>query len=303
LRTEDSRRLSKALFVSIIFHIFLFVGLNLFNWFSDVSSVENYSPLTVKIENNPVLKKTIINESEMDLQEPLPTSEASAIEPEPVAELKVKTPALVNSSPPVPEFDPYADIGTDNNSNSSLLDSEPLEDGVIKSTYVPKGENKIELESSNDETIDQSIPFVEESSKGIDSSVISDNEFQSLEKALDSDYLINDSPSTSETESKEFIYNDSPVQFDNPDAGRSMVSEPLITIPSRFSEVLSSDSTVVVSFLLNADGRMYLLKVKQSSGYSEVDNSIISELRKWEFDKAPGSDDLKGNVTILLKGK
>jgi TonB family protein len=297
LRKTESDRLSFSLIISIIFHAFLFFTMNLLDWFPDIGTVEKFKTLTVKIE-----KLENVSTIEEVLE---PTPEIT--NPKPVAEAEVEENLV--EKPVGPEestvYDPYSDLSFDNSRTNTQPGIRTPNEGTHQEEYIPSGEDTIELETPLDEggPIDTTHSDNQDQSQKLTDSVISTNQLSGLEQALDSNPDRTDITGPEELNRDPYTYNDNPVQFNNPGVNRNLLGEPIIAIPPDLFYMLVSESTVIVEFFLNEDGRLSYLKIKQSSGYSEIDNSIRSELRKWEFDKAPGSLDVEGTVTIILKGR
>ncbi|MBN2532298.1 MAG: TonB family protein [Spirochaetales bacterium] len=57
---------------------------------------------------------------------------------------------------------------------------------------------------------------------------------------------------------------------------------------------------VKVSFLLTPDGFLTSLSVMESSGHTDVDNSIIEALRKWRFPPVSGTKNIRGEITYVI---
>lgn len=278
-----------------MFHAFMFGGMNLFNWFPEIDIPPRLAPVIVRIEK-----------TEEGI-EPLPVEISEQDESIP-AKVEPKTAAssgsVLTSVPAEAEFDPYADLRISDDSVLPLtvpFQDEPFE---TKADYMPTEGNVINLEDAEPLDSDEVVSS-EAVRETVDTQVISDEVLDDLETALAYDGEQRSSSSADQSDQNRYLYtyNEFPIEFSSPGVNRYLVSEPSISIPFDIAEMISSERTVIVEFSLNDDGRLYYLKIKQSSGYSSIDNSIISELRKWEFDKAPGSEDVGGIVTIILKGR
>ena len=292
----DSNRLLKALVISIMFHAFMFAGMNLLDWFPEPDIPERLAPVVLRIEKT---------EEEIDLSstEIVEEDESTLTKAEP------KTAAALSDTvfPSVPvkdEFDPYADLRISDDSTLPLTVPFQDEPVVPEADYVPTGGNVIKLEDA--EPLDsEEVVLNEALTEKETTPVVSDEDMDDLETALAYDGERKSSSPTDHSDQNRdlYTYNEFPIEFSSPEVNRYLVSEPSISIPSEILSEISSERTVIVGFSLNEEGRLYYLKIKQSSGYPAIDNSIISELRKWEFDKDPGSADVGGTVTIILKGR
>ncbi len=287
----DYNRLLKALAISIMFHAFMFGGMNLLDWFPEMDIPERLAPVTVRIEKSTFASTLLPVEEEVE-SVPAGTEHETA----------VSSDVAFTSVPDAAEFDPYADLEINNNSLSHKAVPFSDESDVSEDKYVPPG-STIEYDKEPLDVGAVISPGVENDNADI--RVVSGKTIGELEKVLanEGEQSPLSSRDPSNHDSDLYVYNDFPIEFNSPEVTRKLVSEPSIIIPFDISDMISSERTVLVEFSLNDDGRLYYLKIKQSSGYSLIDNSIISELRKWEFDKAPGSIDVGGIVTIILKGR
>jgi TonB family protein len=57
---------------------------------------------------------------------------------------------------------------------------------------------------------------------------------------------------------------------------------------------------VKVSFLLTPDGFLTSLRIKESSGYTDVDSAILEALRKWRFPPVSGTKNVYGEITYYI---
>lgn len=298
----DSDRLLKSLAMSIVFHAFMFGGMNLLDWFPETDIPPRLVPVIVKIDK--VNSVSSVSPAE---EEPLPAEiQEQNVSIQANAEPKIAAlSGLVSPSVPVEaKFDPYADLRISD--DSVLPFSFPVKDEPFepKADYIPTEGNVINFEDAEPLGKDE-VVSPEAVRDVVNTQVLSGEAIDELEIALayeGKQQLSGDADSS--YQNREFFkWEDSPVKFKSPGVNRYLVSEPLISIPSVLSDMISSEHIVMVEFLLNDEGMLKDLKMKQSSGYSEIDNSIKSELRKWEFDKAPGAADVGGIVTIILKGR
>ena len=311
MRKTDSRRLVKALFISIVLHIILFIGMNFFNWFSESNTEDKYAPLIVSIESNPVVRSSRIEapDSNEDLYEDL--SKPSVIETPDIVENSVSKPvvkvleASIPDTPPDNNSNPYANPGSWDNSIIPVSKPEPLEQGVQQTPYVPTGKNIVELETPVVEDVNQSFDVEKETSVDSEASILSDNEFQGLEHAVNNDNDKNDSESIqkSESDSDLFIYRDVPVKFDTPGINRELLTNPPPEIPDDLPSDFPPEITYSIRFSLNSDGLIKVLSISPSSVYPDIDASIRKALRSWTFKGSAGSELVEGTITLIFKGK
>ncbi len=298
----DSDRLLKALAISIMFHAFMFGGMNLLDWFPEMDIPERLAPVTVRIEKSSSASALLQVEEEFESVPAETPENIESVSAGTEHKTAVSSDVAFTSVPDAAGFDPYTDLEISNNALSHKVVPFPDESDVSEDKYVPPG-STIEYDKEPLNVGEVVIPQTENDNADI--RVVSGKTIGELEKVLTNEGEQSSlSPrDPSNYDSDLYVYNDFPIEFNSPGVTRKLVSEPSIIIPSDISDMISSERTVLVEFSLNDDGRLYYLKIKQSSGYSLMDNSIISELRKWEFDKAPGSIDVGGIVTIILKGR
>lgn len=303
---SDNKRLSKALLISIVFHILLFLSMNLFDWFP-VNDIRNkYVPLTVKIESRP---REISNINKVEnIEEVVESSEIKIPDPDPVpgnnTVPKAETASVLSASKN--DYDPYADLGIDNYSDNSSTDPVPIEEGVRKTPYIPSGYNTIELEDpvpedKNFQSIDSAIISKEESI----TPVVSDDEFQGLEQAIskDNNQISSESINQSESDSDFFTYKDVPVKFDIPGERRELLTNPSPEIPADLPSDFPPEITYLIRFSLNSDGLIKVLSITPSSVYPKIDASIKKALRSWTFKGSSDSELVVGTITLIFKGK
>lgn len=94
--------------------------------------------------------------------------------------------------------------------------------------------------------------------------------------------------------------NDKGIEWEDPSDGRSLVSGDDPVIPANIS-IDAPVVRVVVSFTLLDDGHITDLNIKESSGYSRVDQRILTTLRNWFFQPAPGASPVQGEIAFVLR--
>jgi len=300
LRKTDSRRLVKALFISIVLHIILFIGMTFFNWFSETKTEDKYAPLVVSIKTSPVVRSSGIEEpdNKEDVYETL--SKPSVVETPDIVENSVSQPVVK-----VAEANPYANPGSWDNSIIPVAKPEPLEHGVEKTPYVPTGKDIVEFEKPVVGDTNQSVDRSTEPSVDNSISVLSDNEFKGLEQAVnkDNDKSYSESFQKSESDSDLFTYRDVPVEFDNPGIKRELLKNPPPEIPDDLPSNFPPEITYRIRFSLNSDGLIKVLSITPSSVYPKIDASIRKALRSWIFKGSAGSELVEGTITLIFKGK
>jgi len=307
---SDSNRLLQALIISIVFHILVFFGMNMMDWFKEVDISPGLPPVTLRIEKfsqnieAPItVDAPVIDDVDKSESSPIPVPK----ETEQVKkELNSSDSSSVRqvSTPKKVEYNAYADLSSDNYSSIFSDEPDPLEKGVEKTPYVPSDKNEIVLEkvdSSRGYEDEATVPAANNADTRVVSGEAIDDLIQRLDKERDSG--IDTTPEPIINENNHIKYNEFPVEFSNSQVNRYLENKPTVNIPAEFSSYISSEITVIVKFYLNANGILHRFDMIRDSGYSEIDSSIISELRKWVFNTDSGSEDVEGTVTIILKGK
>lgn len=274
--------------------------MNFVDWFPEIDTENKYLPLSVKITSYPVEKNEVLLESSGNK---IPEIDIKPIER---SDSKVETSYVSASSETV--FDPYADLGMNNNSNKYSFAPELPDEGVRKTEFIPKGENRIEYENPvpEDITINSDSPgttdnFLEEPV----SSVLSDDDFQNLADAISSGnkQASTESLSQAESNSNAFEYIDTPVLFDDPGVKREILTNPPPEIPEDLPADFPMEMIYTVRFRLNPDGLIQVLLITPSSVYPKVDASIRKALRSWTFKGSENSELVEGTITLIFKGK
>lgn len=300
----DSDRLLKALLISIMFHAFMFAGMNLLDWFPEADIIERFAPITLRIEKGSPSSPPPLVEEEIDLSPP------ETLEPDkvlPVTESREQPPKTVTEkyTPSDAPYDPYESLTITD--DSSIPFTLPFQDDsdVTESEYVPM-ESTIEYDPTDSNTDPLDIRE-RDSTDAVsdDKPIISNEKIDNLTAALTNSGEQDSSEPINETETDRTLYSlkDFPIEFSNPGVNRYLLSEPSVTIPPDILSEISSERTVIIGFSLDDDGILHRLNIKRSSGYTPLDISIMSEIRMWKFDKDPGARDVEGTVTIILKGK
>lgn len=279
--------------------------MDFFNWFPVDTNMDKYEPLTVKIEIRPVEASNTSKEADnKEIIEPS-LNKVQETEARPVDQYipKEETTPVVSSSDT--DFDPYADLGINNYSNSSLSEPEPIEEGVLETPFIPTGQNIIELEAPVAEDSNQSSDITKEPSVEPGVSVLSDNEFIGLEQSItkENDRGSSESIRQSDSDSDLFEYRDSPVKFENPGVKRELLTNPPPEIPDDLPPDFPPRSTYIIRFSLNSDGLIQVLSISPIPLYPRIDASIRKALRSWTFTRSSGSEHVKGTITLIFRGK
>ena len=84
--------------------------------------------------------------------------------------------------------------------------------------------------------------------------------------------------------------------------GRSVVSKSPVNLPSWVS-AQGLTLSVTVSFTLLPDGVIGGVSLQQSSGYADVDASVIDAIRRWRFTPAEGAPPARGLIPYVIRAR
>jgi len=89
----------------------------------------------------------------------------------------------------------------------------------------------------------------------------------------------------------------SPMQLEGEVANRPIVKKVTPKYPKR-ARRMGWEGTVVLDFLVDANGNVYDIRVVRSSGYPDLDQAAINALKQWKFAPKPGKNAEKGRLTV-----
>ncbi len=301
----DSSRLLRALAISVGFHILLFLLMSIFDWFPESENLSLYEPVTVMITRSPEYtpsdRKADPQEIPADKPEPAPVAEAVPVP-------DIQTADTGNSgnkgeTAPLSIPNAYDDLFIQEEENSPQY--VPVTDPVKSDKPFVPGENRVELDSSENRINPDNRPQTEPVQAENTASVVSDSDITALEDSLaDSEAADNPgsfTPPEEETAIPRFI--DDKYQFDRGDVNRILVSSPLPVIPDDLTMEFPSEIEYKIRFELNQDGVVKVLSITPLPVYSSIDTSIRNALRSWIFNGSPGSEVVEGTITIIFKAK
>jgi protein TonB len=103
-------------------------------------------------------------------------------------------------------------------------------------------------------------------------------------------------PSVQEVDSVSAL---SPMQLEGEVANRQILNR-VKPIYSKRAKQQGWEGTVVLSFLVDANGNVFNIQVVRSSGYADLDNAAIQALEQWKFAPKPGKPEEKGRLTVYF---
>ncbi len=300
---SDSSRLFRAIAISIVFHLFLFFLMNLFDWFPESENLSDYEPVTVRIIKNPEYspqdKKVVSEEILPDETKPAMEDKSVFISDSPAKgeETSGNEVEIVPASIP----DAYDDLFIREEVNAPAY--VPPTDAVKEDKPFVPGENRIEFESiDNPEIIKNDAGSVQ---TPFGSSIVSESDITALEDSFSNSETYNypDSDTPSDTENIRPRYLDDSFKFDRGDVKRELVSSPRPQFPNDLPWEFPSEIKFTIRFELNSDGVVKVLSITPPTVYPSVETSIRNALRSWMFNGSPGSDNVKGTITLIFKAK
>ncbi len=301
MKRVENDRLIKALIISFCFHGFLFFGMNLFNWFPKADNTMQYGPITVILEkpNSPIVKTDnprdqIIEKEITKNEDPLPSVNAKR------EDVSVQTDTAEDIA-----YDPYADIGESSDTAAGDTPIETPGDVNQDTAYVPVVRDSIEFEVPVKGESGGVSPNQDTDNKTKKTNpIISSGDISELENALSSDNNNNNNLSpSSESDKTVYHYNDSPVDFDTQGINRKLISSPSPELPADLPADFPSEIIYKIRFSLNTDGLIKVLSISPPPLYPKVESSIRNALRSWTFNQSTGTEDVKGTITLIFKGR
>jgi TonB family protein len=89
------------------------------------------------------------------------------------------------------------------------------------------------------------------------------------------------------------------IVWEEPAQGREPTFTPRPVIPKWVSDA-GLRLTAEVDFVLTPQGVLSSVRIYKSSGYSDVDSSVLEALRRWKFKPVAGRTSVKGRVGYLI---
>ena len=299
----DSDRLLKSLVISIVFHAFMFGGMNLLDWFPGLDIHKRLPPVTVRLEKtSPASSVSSVEETIESLPEKIPEQD------DPLKETGSSVrPSSTVTEKPIPSaapYDAYASLEISDNSPIPFASPFQQDSDIPESDYSPK-ENLVEFEDNEEPMDNREKDFSESVSNAGVSSLISEEDFTNVKAALANslEQNITDSIDKTEADNSFSVYNNEIVDFDDGFVVRELVVNPPPEMPDDLPSDFPPEIEYKIRFSLNPDGLVKVLSIDPSSVYPRIDASIRKALRSWSFNRSTGSEVVKGTITIIFKAK
>jgi len=305
--TDDRKRLLVSIASALILHaaVLILTGINSFNY--DVP--EKYGPLLVEL-SLPAIEQVedvvppvaeMIEEKEEALPAPAPEAipEAAVLPPpEPVPAVpSVRTPAVTAAE----VDDDFIAALRNRTAGTEGVDARAL----FGDDDIPAVTNRPDLPEASgaavgSEVVLSDVPASREedyrtdvtrTSEVAERSVIEQDDLTSLDASLSAGEVTSESSSgvaapVSIPESPSFSGTSPDIVFEDQGESRSLsVWEPP-AIPEEIREEGARRYTVVIEFLVDADGFTSGFRIKKPSGKAAIDAAVQSALRTWVFEEA-----------------
>ncbi len=294
----DSNRLLKALLISIMFHTFMFAGMNLLDWFHEIDLPERLAPVSIRIEKESLSSAAFMEEEITPVSTEIPEQQ----EPAPNITQDTAIPSYLPS-----ESSPYDDMFTTKDVETPVPFPELIEETGKVKDFKPKESEIVYEEYGVDK---DSSDVIESASSGSVSDtgshqVISAADLDKFSEAIAGAENQDHSDPAGEQKSDYGLteYDNDLVKFDKGDVKRELVANPPPEMPDDLPSDFPPEITYKIRFSLNTDGLIKVLSIDPSSVYPRIDASIRKALRSWSFNRSTGSEVVEGTITLIFKAK
>lgn len=295
----DSDRLLKALVISIMFHVFMFAGMNLLDWFHEIDLPPRLPPVTLRIERVGQAADTPLADEAME------SISKEILEQEELVPIKTQDTPIPSHSPP--ESNPYDDMSTNEEVETPVpLPELIMETGKVKD-FQPK-ESEIVYEKYGDDTDSSDVSELVSSGSVFDtgpSLIISEEDLEKFSEVIagaenqDQSDLVG----AQKSDDSLYTYDNDLVKFDKGDVNRELLVNPPPEMPEDIPFDFPPEITYKIRFSLNSDGFVKVLSIDPSSVYPRIDASIRKALRSWSFSGSTDSEVVEGTITLIFKAK
>ena len=295
----DSDRLLKALLISIMFHAFMFAGMNLLDWFPEMDIPPRLPPVTLRIERANHAAETPMEDKEIE------RVSKEILEQEELVPIKSQDTPIPSPSPP--ESSPYDDMFTNKEVETPVpLPELIMETGKAKD-FQPK-ESEILYEEYGDDTDSSDVRELVSSGSVSDtgpSQIISTEDLEKFSEVIagTENQDQSDLVGAQKSDDSLYKYDNDLVKFDKGDVKRELLVNPPPEMPEDLPSDFPPEITYKIRFSLNPDGLVRVLSIEPSSVYPRIDASIRKALRSWSFSRSTGSEVVEGTITLIFKAK
>ncbi|MBI9109044.1 MAG: TonB family protein [Spirochaetales bacterium] len=323
--TDDRKRFLFSIAFALILHlaVLILIGLNSFNY----EIPKDYGPLLVEI--TPPIREIIeeqaikvpVAETIKEHQDPQPAPAPSVVIQKPAVSKSQTVPSAsvpvkpADRAEPRPAVASYSRSEPDEDFIAALKNRSAGTEGVdaralFGDETVPSSTDRPDAfqasgQASSSEVVLSDLPAAREedyrtnvktSSESRVPSVLEKDVLSSLDASLSAGA---DAPSAaktgpystvSATETSAFSGTSPLITFENQDAQRELAKWAHPEIPDEIREEGARRYTVVIDFLVDADGLVSSLMLRKPSGKAEIDAAVQSALRTWVFEQAVSND-------------
>jgi len=299
---QNRKRMLISLVIAFLFHAAVFTGVQ-FILPEDIGKIEEYrGPLLVTIERErppqpvdvikrkPVIKKEEVpNKPEVKKESPAPRKEVKR--------------AQASSVPSVEEkgIVPHASGPAVHDRNVDLIEMEKFWESIPAPLAEEEGLPPITTREYEEEKKDEAVPFQSKSEIARESLAL---DVGKLDAALEDETAPFPNEGTAQgpaSDTGKIEAAQAPlIVWDDTSQERALTHRgPSPDIPVWVKNE-GLELRTAISFAVTAEGHTTGVKVRVSSGYSDVDSAILDAVRKMKFSPLPGSGLVTGTITYII---
>ncbi len=302
---QNRKRMTISFVIAFLFHAAVFTGVQ-FILPEDLGEIEEYrGPLLVTIERERppqpveiVKKKPVVKKAEersrpeVKKQTPAPQKESRAQQSGPVS----------SSIPSVEEKGIVPDTSGPavHDRNVDLMEMEKFWESIPAPLEEEAGPPPITTRQYEEEKKEDSVPFQSKSEIARESLAL---DVDKLDEALGESQSVSNGGAARGpvSDTGEVGAANAPlIVWDDTSQKRSLTYKgPSPDIPLWVKKE-GLDLKAAISFAVTAEGHTTSVKIRQSSGYSDVDSAILDAVRKMKFNPLPGGSLVTGTITYII---
>jgi len=305
---QNRKRMTVSFVIAFLFHAAVFTGVQ-FILPEDLGEIEEYrGPLLVTIERERppqpvevVKKKPVVKKAE-ERSRPEKNEET----PAPRKESRTPQSGAVSSSIPSVEekgIVPDTSGPAVHDRNVDLMEMEKFWESIPAPLEEEEGPPPITTRQYEEEKKEDSVPFQSKSEIARESLAL---DVDKLDEALiESQSASNGGAARGPvSDTGEVGAANAPlIVWDDTSQKRTLAHKiPYPEIPDWVKKE-GLDLSAAISFAVTAEGHITGVKIRQSSGYSDVDSAILDAVRKMKFNPLPGGALVTGTITYIISPK
>jgi TonB family protein len=303
---QNRKRMTISFVIAFLFHAAVFTGVQ-FILPEDLGKIEEYrGPLLVTIERErppqpvEVVKKTPVEKKAEERSRP----EVKKEMPAPRKESRTPQSGAVSSAVPSVEekgIVPDTSGPAVHERNVDLMEMEKFWDSIPAPLEEEEGPPPITTRQYEEEKKKDSVPFQSKSEIARESLALDvgkldeafESEAQSVSNGGKAKGPVSDTGEIGTVNAPLIVWDDTSQK-------RSLTYKgPSPDIPLWVKKE-GLDLRAAISFAVTAEGHTTSVKIRQSSGYSDVDSAILDAVRKMKFNPLPGGSLVTGTITYII---